>query len=91
MISVLLLVWWINYGSSYNNFPSLITSNATMAVIIDKGFFSNKDEYQNATKVIQDLITDAVKKEMNLGSISIRVFRDMNVNFKGKFSIHIYK
>ncbi|XP_016772034.2 ionotropic receptor 93a isoform X5 [Apis mellifera] len=55
MISVLLLVWWINYGSSYNNFPSLITSNATM---------------------------DAVKKEMNLGSISIRVFRDMNVNFK---------
>lgn len=32
MISVLLLVWCINYGSSYNDFPSLITSNATMGM-----------------------------------------------------------
>ena len=44
MISVLLLVWWINYGSSYNNFPSLITSNATMGMS-DLFFGKKKKEF----------------------------------------------
>ncbi|KAK1122819.1 hypothetical protein K0M31_009261 [Melipona bicolor] len=82
MISVLLLLWCVTYGNSHNDFPSLVTKNATMAVIIDKSLFATKDEYRNVTGMMHDLIADIVRKEMQIGGIVVHIFRDTNVNLR---------
>ncbi|KAK9295911.1 hypothetical protein QLX08_009886 [Tetragonisca angustula] len=87
MISVLLLLWCVTYGNCYNDFPSLITKNATMAVIIDKSLFATKDEYRNVTMMIHDLIADIVRKEMQTGGIVVHIFRDTNVNLRQDYTI----
>nr|XP_034179469.1 ionotropic receptor 93a-like isoform X2 [Osmia lignaria]XP_034179470.1 ionotropic receptor 93a-like isoform X2 [Osmia lignaria] len=87
MLSVLFLLWNINCGNSFNEFPSLITANATMAVVVDRSFFSSKEEYRNIAGVMYDLITDAVKKETQVGGIVVRVFRDGNVNLRQDYTI----
>ncbi|CAK9824580.1 Ionotropic receptor 93a [Anthophora retusa] len=87
MISLLLLLLNVNYGDSFNNFPSLVTTNATMAVVVDKSFFSSKEEYKNTIGAVQDLIVNTVKKEMHVGGIVVRVFRDVNVNLRQDYTI----
>ncbi|XP_015433115.1 PREDICTED: uncharacterized protein LOC107189154 [Dufourea novaeangliae] len=87
MISVLFLLSSVNYGSSYNNFSALVTANATMAVVIDRSYFGSKEEHRKAVDVILDLITDNVNREMHVGGIAVRVFRDANVNLRQDYTI----
>ncbi|XP_017792932.1 PREDICTED: glutamate receptor ionotropic, delta-2 [Habropoda laboriosa] len=82
MISVLLLLFNVNYGDSFNDYPSTVTANTTMAVVIDKSFFGNKEEHKNAMGAVQDFIVNTVKKEMHVGGIVVRVFRDVNINLR---------
>ncbi|XP_076651173.1 ionotropic receptor 93a [Halictus rubicundus] len=87
MLPVLFLLSCVNYGSGYNDFPSLTTANASMAVVIDKSFFGNKGEHQSAVVSIRDLITHIVKKEMHVGGIVVHLFQDTNVNLRQDYTI----
>ncbi|KOC62658.1 Glutamate receptor delta-2 subunit [Habropoda laboriosa] len=87
MISVLLLLFNVNYGDSFNDYPSTVTANTTMAVVIDKSFFGNKEEHKNAMGAVQDFIVNTVKKEMHVGGIVVRVFRDVNINLRQDYTI----
>ncbi|XP_053999997.1 ionotropic receptor 93a [Hylaeus anthracinus] len=87
MISVLFLLLTVNYGHSFNDFPSLIAANATMAVMVDKNFFDNKEEHRNAVESVLELITDTVRTEMHLGGIAVRIFRDVDVDLRQDYTI----
>ncbi|KAG7190375.1 hypothetical protein KM043_006484 [Ampulex compressa] len=87
MILVLVLLLGAIYGNGFNDFPSLITANATMAVIIDRNFFGNKNDYRHAVAIISDLINDIVRKEMHVGGIVAHVYRDVNVNLRRDYTI----
>ncbi|XP_076295813.1 ionotropic receptor 93a [Lasioglossum baleicum] len=87
MLSVLFVLSYVNYGASYNDFPSLTTANASMAVVIDKSFFSNKEEHRNVVESIHDLIAHTVKKEMHVGGIVVHLFQDTNVILRQDYTI----
>nr|XP_031847480.1 ionotropic receptor 93a-like [Nomia melanderi] len=70
-----------------NDFPSLISANATMAVVIDKGYFNDKDEHRKAVESILDLIADTVKREMHIGGMVVTAFQDTNVNLRQDYTI----
>ncbi|XP_011686860.1 PREDICTED: glutamate receptor ionotropic, delta-2-like [Wasmannia auropunctata] len=79
MISVLFLAWILNSGDAFNDFPSLMSSNASMAVVVDKSFFDNKVEYRDMVKNIYSFIAAVTKEEMNMGDIDVHVFRGTKV------------
>ncbi|XP_050483078.1 ionotropic receptor 93a [Bombus huntii] len=58
-----------------------------MAVIIDKSFFDNNGEHRNVMGVVHDLIINTVKKEMHIGGIVVRIFRDADVNLWQGYTI----
>ncbi|EFN86026.1 Glutamate receptor delta-2 subunit [Harpegnathos saltator] len=80
MISVLFLAWILNFGNAFNEFPSLMSANASMAVVIDKSFFDKKHEYIDVTKRIHEYITNIAREEMHMGDINVRVFRNAKIN-----------
>nr|XP_012227959.1 PREDICTED: uncharacterized protein LOC105675403 isoform X2 [Linepithema humile] len=80
MISFLLLAWILNSGDAFNDFPSLITANASMAIVIDKSFFDNKIEYRDTVRNIVDFITNVTNEEAHMSDINMHIFRDTNVN-----------
>ncbi|XP_025158344.1 uncharacterized protein LOC112589406 [Harpegnathos saltator] len=85
MISVLFLAWILNFGNAFNEFPSLMSANASMAVVIDKSFFDKKHEYIDVTKRIHEYITNIAREEMHMGDINVRVFRNAKINnLRGK-------
>nr|XP_033341070.1 ionotropic receptor 93a-like [Megalopta genalis] len=87
MISVLFLLSSVDYGYSYTDFPSLVTANASMAVVIDKSYFGSKGEHRNAVEWIPDLINRIVKKEMRVGGITVHLLQDTNVNLQQGYTI----
>ncbi|CAL7938576.1 unnamed protein product [Xylocopa violacea] len=88
MVFVLLLLWCVNHGTSFDHYPSLVAGNATMAVVIDNGFFGDKDEHRNAVTMVHELIAETVKKKMYTdGSVVVRVFHDANVDLRKDYTI----
>ncbi|KAK2575942.1 hypothetical protein KPH14_007304 [Odynerus spinipes] len=62
--------------------------NATMAVVVDKGFFSGKSEdYRKARAIILDSIHDVAKKEMHVGRIVVRAFPDTDVDLREDYTV----
>ncbi|XP_020296775.1 ionotropic receptor 93a-like [Pseudomyrmex gracilis] len=76
MISVFFLAWFLSSADAFNEFPSLISANASMAVVVEKAFFDNKNDYHHTMKNIYNFITNITKNEMHIGNIDVHVFRD---------------
>lgn len=51
-------------------------------MVIDKGYFSDKDEHRKAVESILDLITDTVRREMHIGGVVVTVLQDVSVNLR---------
>ncbi|XP_011501036.1 PREDICTED: glutamate receptor ionotropic, delta-1, partial [Ceratosolen solmsi marchali] len=81
------LFYWLNYATGYNDFPSLITANVTMAVIIEKGFFIDVEDYNRTLSQISVVMNEIIKKEMQISGIEFNVFGDTNVNLKQDYTI----
>ncbi|XP_032665741.1 LOW QUALITY PROTEIN: ionotropic receptor 93a-like [Odontomachus brunneus] len=86
MISFLFLAWILNSGDAFNEFPSLMSANATMAVVIDKGFFDNKHEYHNTVRNIYGFITSTIREEMQMIDINVRIFRNTKIKSMRDFT-----
>ncbi|XP_012536819.1 ionotropic receptor 93a isoform X2 [Monomorium pharaonis] len=80
MISVFFLVWILNSVDAFSDFPSLISSNASMAVVIDKNFFDNKAEYRDIMKNIHNIIATIAREEMHTIDINVHVFRGTKIS-----------
>ncbi|XP_039311074.1 ionotropic receptor 93a-like [Solenopsis invicta] len=82
MISVFFLAWILNSGDAFGDFPSLISANASMAVIIDKNFFDDKVEYRDVMKNIHGLIASITREEIHTIDIDIQIIRGTKINFR---------
>ncbi|XP_014486779.1 PREDICTED: glutamate receptor ionotropic, delta-2-like [Dinoponera quadriceps] len=80
MICVLLLAWILNSGNAFNDFPSLMSANASMAVVIDKGFFDSKHEYRTTVKTIHEFVTNVLREEIHSIDLDVRIFRNTKIN-----------
>ncbi|XP_023248636.1 ionotropic receptor 93a [Copidosoma floridanum] len=77
---VVLLI--IRDTAGYNDFPSLVTANASMAVVIEKDFFEHVEYYHKMLSEISDIIAHVVGKTMKTGGIDFAVYGDSNVNLR---------
>ncbi|XP_023313506.1 ionotropic receptor 93a [Trichogramma pretiosum] len=66
--------------AAYNDFPSLITSNASMAVIVEKSFFKDVEDYRRSMSQMSDLIADVTRMHMKSSGLAYTIFGDTNVN-----------
>ncbi|XP_077271963.1 LOW QUALITY PROTEIN: ionotropic receptor 93a [Temnothorax americanus] len=80
VISVFFLAWLLNSADAFNDFPSLVSTNASMAVVIEKSFFGDKVEYRDMVNNIYNLIAAVASKEMYPNDIDVRVFRGTKIN-----------
>ncbi|EZA54910.1 ObirIr93a [Ooceraea biroi] len=80
VISVLLFVWILTPGEAFDDFPSLMSTNASMAVVIDKGLFDSKVEYRSIVRNIHNFIMNITKQEAHLSDIDVRVFHNTKIN-----------
>ncbi|XP_047343839.1 ionotropic receptor 93a-like isoform X2 [Vespa velutina] len=92
MTSFLFFFLWSITSALYTDGSDILPfsrlRNATMAVVIDKGFFSGKDEdYRKARTIILDSIHEIVKKEIRVGYIDIRALQDTNVDFREDYTV----
>jgi hypothetical protein len=51
-----------------------------VAVIVEKGFFVDVEDYKKMLTEISEVITEIVKKEMQISGIMLNIFGDTNVN-----------
>ncbi|XP_029164005.1 ionotropic receptor 93a-like [Nylanderia fulva] len=84
IFSGLFFVWIANSVDAFNDFPSLISANASMAVVIDKGLFDNKAEYRDVVKNIYNFIANITKEDIHMADIDVHIFRDTKIidNFR---------
>ncbi|KYN41871.1 Glutamate receptor delta-2 subunit [Trachymyrmex septentrionalis] len=87
MISVFFLAWILNSGDAFSDFPSLMSTNASMAVVIDKSFFSNKTEYRDIVKNIYSFITAITREEIHMADIDVHIFRGTKVHNLRDFTV----
>ncbi|XP_018392556.1 PREDICTED: uncharacterized protein LOC108771698 [Cyphomyrmex costatus] len=87
MIPVFFLAWILNSGDAFNDFPSLISSNASMAVVIDKAFFDNKAEYRDIVKNIYNFITAITREDIHMADIDVHVFRGTKIQNLRDFTV----
>ncbi|XP_050459393.1 ionotropic receptor 93a-like [Cataglyphis hispanica] len=80
MISVFFLAWILNLVDAFNDFPSLISANASMAVVIEKSVFDNKADYRDIVRNIYNFIANITREEMHTPDINIHVLRDTKIN-----------
>ncbi|KAL6263497.1 hypothetical protein P5V15_006288 [Pogonomyrmex californicus] len=80
MISIFFLAWILNSGDAFGDFPSLVSANTSMAVVIDKSFFDNKAEYRDIVRNIYNFIATVTKEEANTIDIDVHIFRGTRVN-----------
>ncbi|XP_029675153.1 ionotropic receptor 93a-like [Formica exsecta] len=83
MVSVFFLAWILNSVDAFNDFPSLISANASMAVVIEKSVFDNKADYHDVVRNIYNFIANITREEMHTADVDIHVFRDTKIdNFR---------
>ncbi|OXU22666.1 hypothetical protein TSAR_016242 [Trichomalopsis sarcophagae] len=87
MLLALLVLGWIEIGTGYNDFPSLMTANATMAVIVEKGFFKNTDNYRHTLDEISDVAKAVIRKNTEISGIALHVFGDADVNLARDYTV----
>ncbi|XP_072742853.1 ionotropic receptor 93a isoform X1 [Anoplolepis gracilipes] len=81
MISVFFLAWILNsVDSVFNDFPSLMSTNASMAVVIEKNLFDNKTVYREVVRNIYNLIANITREEMHMADIDVHIFRDTKID-----------
>ncbi|XP_018374481.1 PREDICTED: uncharacterized protein LOC108768527 [Trachymyrmex cornetzi] len=87
MISVFFLAWILNSGDAFSDFPSLMSTNASMAVVIDKSFFDNKAEYRDIVKNMYSFITAITREEIHMADIDVHIFRGIKVHNLQDFTV----
>ncbi|XP_012281340.1 ionotropic receptor 93a [Orussus abietinus] len=87
MCGVYLFLLMAKVIAGFNDFPSLITANATMAVVIDRSFFADSSDFEEVSREISEVMKKAVKEQMRNGGIEIRVFLDTSVSLRQEYSV----
>ncbi|XP_051164696.1 ionotropic receptor 93a [Leptopilina boulardi] len=87
MISLLFLLFIVDIVNSYNDYPSLITSNATMAVIVEKNFLKDDGHYEKVVSKITNTINNVISKWMKVGGIDVKVYSISSFTLGRDFTI----
>ncbi|XP_058800210.1 ionotropic receptor 93a [Phymastichus coffea] len=87
LLMSLLLLLRFEWTIGYNDFPSLMTANATMAVVVEKTFFKDDNDYRDGLADITDLVIGIIKDNMKKGGIDTFVFGDTNTDLKRDYTI----
>nr|XP_050869891.1 ionotropic receptor 93a isoform X5 [Vespula vulgaris] len=87
MTSFLFFLLWSIISALYTDGSDILPlsrlRNATMAVVVDKGFFSGKNEdYRKARTMILDSIHEVAKKEIRMGYIVVHALQDTNIDLR---------
>ncbi|XP_015173343.1 PREDICTED: uncharacterized protein LOC107064804 [Polistes dominula] len=94
MTSFLFFLLWSITGlllftdASSDILPLSRLRNATMAVVIDKGFFTGKNlDYLKARTIILDSINEIANKEMHVGYLIVQALHDTNVDLRKDYTV----
>ncbi|XP_044014294.1 ionotropic receptor 93a [Aphidius gifuensis] len=83
---------------SFNDFPSLVNANASMAVVIEKSFYErkilikeifihSKDAYEKSVASFTNVVDKIAREKMNISGLSIHVFQDIQTNLARDYMI----
>ncbi|XP_046750223.1 uncharacterized protein LOC124413578 [Diprion similis] len=70
-----------------SDFPSLITANATMAIVIDKHIFQGKTNYETLSTELYHLVSKIVDENMRFGRIEAHLFTDSSPNLRRDYTV----
>nr|XP_050869888.1 ionotropic receptor 93a isoform X3 [Vespula vulgaris] len=92
MTSFLFFLLWSIISALYTDGSDILPlsrlRNATMAVVVDKGFFSGKNEdYRKARTMILDSIHEVAKKEIRMGYIVVHALQDTNIDLREDYMV----
>ncbi|KAF7278271.1 hypothetical protein GWI33_008627 [Rhynchophorus ferrugineus] len=83
LLKTLLLCFTLNYVKS-ETFPSLLTTNATIAVIIDKEYLTT--DYDDIKTKIEDYLIYAKREVLRHGGVNVQYFAWTAINVKRDLS-----
>ncbi|XP_020712212.2 ionotropic receptor 93a [Athalia rosae] len=87
MPKTLFLLVIITAGVRSNDFPSLITANASMAIVVDDHMFMESASYKKALTEIFQVVSQTVQDNMRLGRIEAHLFTDSSLNLRRDYTI----
>ncbi|XP_043685513.1 ionotropic receptor 93a isoform X5 [Vespula pensylvanica] len=93
MTSFLFFLLWSIISALYTDGSDILPlsrlRNVTMAaVVVDKGFFSGKNEdYRKARTMILDSIHEVAKKEIRMGYIVVHALQDTNIDLREDYMV----
>ncbi|KAG8040175.1 hypothetical protein G9C98_000745 [Cotesia typhae] len=89
---------FLTSGTCVNDFPSLMVTNATMIIVIEKQFFERKvvmkeypsltiEAYEKSVASFSSLATRVARERMNISGLSIHLSQDTGINLKQDYTI----
>nr|AID59308.1 ionotropic receptor 2 [Macrocentrus cingulum] len=98
MILSSIFLFFLQFAASFNDFPSLMIANASMAVLIERSFYTrkilaketsvfNEIVYKESLAVFGSEIVRTVQNHMNTSGLSIRIFHTVEVDLSKDYTV----
>ncbi|THK33261.1 ionotropic receptor 93a [Diachasma alloeum] len=98
LILIVVLIYSCRFVVGFNDFPSLMTANATMVIVIEKTFYERKiliketsiftrEAYEKSVASFTSAATKIARERMNISGLSIHVAQDMGANLARDYTI----
>nr|WGC55095.1 ionotropic receptor 3 [Psyttalia incisi] len=92
------LIYICRFAASLNDFPSLMTANATMVIVIEKTFYERKiliketeiftrEAYEKSIASFASAVTKIARERMNISALAIHVAQDIGENLARDYTI----
>ncbi|XP_063979673.1 ionotropic receptor 93a isoform X2 [Diachasmimorpha longicaudata] len=98
LILPVVLLYSCKFVTGFNDFPSLMTANATMVIVIEKTFYERKiliketamftrEAYEKSIATFASALTKIARERMNISGLSIHVAQDIGANLARDYTI----
>ncbi|XP_011297147.1 uncharacterized protein Ir93a [Fopius arisanus] len=98
LISVVLVLSSCGFINGFNDFPSLMTANATMVIVIEKTFYERKiliketpaltrEAYEKSIASFASAVTKISRERMNISGLYIHLASNIGVNLARDYTI----